>query len=197
MNAVRRALAVTGLAVALAVGTAVPAAATYADSAAVSTSVATGTVAAPASVAVDDWCITTTVTTTRTVHTDPVTGAQTQTAWSRTSIDSASSINVNSDTSTSVSGPGLNETTTTRIQQDTELYVSATWQASGSRGVTGYAVAAHLSDGSAFIMATTAGTSMSGHEDADARRYSPRLSVTTLTSYNWTATSALTRVLSC
>ena len=56
MNAVRRALAVTGLAVALAVGSAVPAAAIFAGSAAVSTSVSTIAVAAPASVTIDDHC---------------------------------------------------------------------------------------------------------------------------------------------
>ncbi|MCZ2857717.1 hypothetical protein [Blastococcus sp. VKM Ac-2987] len=56
MNAVRRALAVTGLAVALAVGTAVPASATYSDSAAVPTSVSTLVVTAPSSVTIDDRC---------------------------------------------------------------------------------------------------------------------------------------------
>ncbi|WP_456598938.1 hypothetical protein [Blastococcus sp. SYSU DS0616] len=56
MNAVRRTLAVTGLALALAVGAAVPASATYADSATVSTTVSTTTVTAPATVTIDDRC---------------------------------------------------------------------------------------------------------------------------------------------
>ncbi|TQN44267.1 hypothetical protein FHU33_3763 [Blastococcus colisei] len=198
MTGIRRVLILIGLTLAVVVGSSIPASATFAEIVALpQTSIATGTVAAPTSLSVDDWCITTTTTTKRTVYTDPVTGVQTQTAWSQTSSDAASSTNVNSDTSSTTAGPGAYETTTTRIVEDTELYVSMTWTASGSRGVTGYAVAAHLSNGSAYLMARTAGTSMSGHEDADALWYSPRLSVTTLTSYNWTATSAPTRVLSC
>ncbi|SEK83976.1 hypothetical protein SAMN04515665_105198 [Blastococcus sp. DSM 46786] len=197
MNALHRAGALVGVTVALIVGSSIPASATFSDSVAGQATISTGTVAAPSGVTVDDWCVTTTTTTKRTVYTDPVTGVQTQTAWSRTSDSTGSSTNVDSTTSTSAPGPGPNETTTTTVDKDTELHVSVNWAPSGSRGVTDYVVAAHLSNGTAYALARAAGTSTYGHEDADALWYSPRLSVTTMTSYNWTATSALTRVLSC
>ena len=39
--------------------------------------------------------------------------------------------------------------------------------------------------------------SASANVDADYLTYAPRLSVTTLTTYGWTATTAQTPVLSC
>jgi hypothetical protein len=197
MTGIRRALVLIGLTLAVMIGAAIPASATFADSVTVKTAVTTGTVAAPAGVTVNDWCTTTTVTTKRTVRTDPVTGVQTQTAWSRTTSSTASTSNIDSYTSTTVSGPGAGETTTTTVEKDTELYVSVSWASSGSRGVTGYAVTAHLIGMSSFVMGTTAGTTMSGSEDADVLAYGPRLSVTTLTSYGWTAETPRTRVLTC
>lgn len=197
MTSFRRVAILIGLTLGVIIGASIPASAIFAESVTVKPAVATGTVAAPTSVTINDWCITTTITTTRTVRTDPATGIQTQTAWSRTYSDATSSTNVDSYTSSSVPGPHPLETTTTTVDKNTALHVSAAWSASGSRGVTGYTVAAHLSNGTAYTMAGTAGTSMSGQEDADALWYSPRLSVTTVTSYNWTATSAQTRVLAC
>jgi hypothetical protein len=87
-------------------------------------------------------------------------------------------------------------TTTTR---NTDLSVTASWTASASRGVSGYLANAHLNDGTVYPMAQTAPAvlSTSANVDADYLTYAPRLSVTTLTTYGWTATTAQTPVLSC
>jgi hypothetical protein len=79
------------------------------------------------------------------------------------------------------------------------LSVSASWAASGSRGVNGYLVNAHLADGSAYPMAQTAAGTLSTGQivDADNLSYQPRLSVTTLTSYGWTAQTAVSGYISC
>jgi hypothetical protein len=75
--------------------------------------------------------------------------------------------------------------------------VTASWTASDTRGVTGYLVDAHLSDGTVYPMAQTTALSTSQSVDADNLAYLPRLSVTTLTSYGWTATTPQTPVISC
>jgi hypothetical protein len=194
-----RALILVGLTLVVLVGASLPASAGFADSTAVTTSIGTGTVAAPASISVNDSCATTTTTVKRTVHTDPVTLVQTQTAYSSASSTVASTSNVNYYSSTSEAGPGLNETTTTTVTQNTALSVTASWAASASRGVSGYLVNAHLGDGSVFPMAQTAPAVLTtgAAVDADYLAYAPRLPVTTLTTYGWTATTAPTPVLSC
>jgi hypothetical protein len=199
MTRIRRSLILFGLTVAVIAGASVPASAAFSKSVAVATTVATGTVAAPAWVSVNDSCTTTTTTVRRTVRTDPVTGVQTQTAYSSTSSSVSSTSNVNYYSSTSAAGPGLYETTTTTVTQNTDLSVTASWAASASRGVNGYLVTAHLNDGTAYPMAQTVPptTSTSAGVDADYLVYAPRLSVTTLTTYGWTATTAQTPVLSC
>jgi hypothetical protein len=60
MTRTRRILLLIGLALAVTVGAAIPASATFADSMAVKATVATGTVAAPASMTINDYCYTTT-----------------------------------------------------------------------------------------------------------------------------------------
>ena len=200
MSTTRRVLTVLGLTLAVIAGASLPASADFAGTAAVSTTVATGTVAAPAWVSVNDSCATTTTTVRRTVYTDPVTGVQTQTAYSSTSSTVASTTNVNSNSTTSAAGPGVNETTTTTVTKNTALSVTVTWAASTTaRGVSGYLASAHLNDGSTYAMAQTAANVLttSASVDADYLAYAPRLSVTTLTSYGWTATTAQTPVLSC
>jgi hypothetical protein len=200
MSSTRRILIVVGLTFAVIVGASLPASATFADPASVgTTTIATGTVAAPGWVSVNDSCTTTTTTVKRTVRTDPVTGVQTQTAYSSTSTSTLSLTNVNSYSSTTVPGPGAYETTTTTVTVNTDLRVTASWGTSGSRGVSGYRVTAHLVDGSTYPMAQTVAptTTTSAVVDADYLASQPRLSVTTLTTYGWTAATALTRVLSC
>jgi hypothetical protein len=198
MTTTRRIATLAGLILAVLVGTSIPASATFADSAAVTTTVATGTVAAPSNLVVNDYCLTTTTTVRRTVYTDPVTGVQTQTGYSSTSSTVGSTSNVQSSSTTTAAGPGVNETTTTTVTRNTNLHVTLSWTASNSPRVTGYVVNAHLGiDGSVFPMASATGTSTSAVQDADALYYQPRLSVTTQTAYGWTATSDLTALISC
>ena len=59
MTGIRRALILIGLIGTVMVGSSIPASATFADSAVVAHTVSTGTVAAPASVKIDDYCSTT------------------------------------------------------------------------------------------------------------------------------------------
>ncbi len=60
MSGIRRALVLIALTLTVTIGAAIPASATFADYVTVETSVSTGTVAAPASVTVNDYCYTTT-----------------------------------------------------------------------------------------------------------------------------------------
>jgi hypothetical protein len=199
MTGIRRIATVLGLTSAVIVGASLPASAGFADSAATAHRVDTLTVAAPSTITVNRSCTTATTVVRRTVYTDPTTGVQTQTAYSSTTTYATSSSNVNSYASTTATGPGWNETTTTTTTKSTTLAVTASWSASASRGVSGYVVNAHLNDGSVYPMAQTAAGTLSTSASVDAGNlsYQPRLSVTTLTSYGWTATTAQTPVLTC
>jgi hypothetical protein len=66
-------------------------------------------------------------------------------------------------------------------------------------GITGYRVTAHLSNGTTFVMAQTDASTYEAYGSASQAylAYSPRFSVTTLTSYGWTAESAKSAVLTC
>jgi len=197
MNAIRRILILSVLTVAVIAGASLPAWAAFSDTAKVSTAIVTTTVAAPASLTINDSCTTATTVVRRTVRTDPLTGLQTQTAYSSSTTYATSATNVQSSTTTTAAGPGLDESTTTTTTRNTDLTVSVSWPASGSRGVNGYLVTAHLGDGTSFPMAQTTALSTSDTVDADALVYQPRLSVTTLTSYGWTAQSAISGIISC
>jgi hypothetical protein len=198
MTTTRRILVLIGTFAAVMIGTSIPANATFADSVARTTTIATGTVQAPTGLVLNDYCMTTTTTVKQTIYRDPVSGASWQTAYSSTSSTVGSTGNVQSYSSTTEPGPGLNETTTTTVSQNTNLHVSLSWSASTSARVTGYVVNAHLGiDGSVIPMVSTATTSTSAVQDADALYYQPRLSVTTQTDYGWTATSAQTALLAC
>jgi hypothetical protein len=199
MTGTRRIATVLALTVGVILGAGVSASAGFADTVSVSPAISTGTVAAPAWLTVDDSCTTTTTVVKRTVYTNPGTGAQTVTAYSSTTTYGTSTSNVQGTTSSSVAGPGPNEVTTTTTTKNTAISVSASWGASGSRGVTGYLVNAHLNNGQVFPMTQTGANVLwtSDSVDADSLVYAPRLSVTTLTSYGWTASTAQTRVLGC
>jgi hypothetical protein len=199
MTAIRRSLTLLLLTVAVIAGAGVPAWADFGDTVAITTTVPTLTVAAPATVTVNDSCTTATTVVKRTVYTNPSTGVQTQTAYSSTTTYATSTTNVQSSTSSTVAGPGANETTTTTTTKNTNLTVTASWTASGTRGVNGYLVNAHLADGTVYPMTQTAAGTLSTSQtvDADNLVYQPRLSVTTLTSYGWTARSALTGIITC
>ena len=198
MFVIRRMLTVVGLTGAVTASASVPAWAAFADSAKVSTTIATTTVAAPASVTVNDYCVTTTTTVTDTYAINPGNGYSTLMSSSTSTSTAVSTSNVQGTTTSTVPG-AANTSTTTTVTKNTDLHVTASWTASGSRGVNGYGVTAHLVDGTAYPMAqTTAGTlSTSQTVDADNLAYQPRLSVTTLTNYGWTAQSALTGYISC
>ena len=199
MTGIRRIATVLGLTSAVVVGASLPASAGFADTAATAHRVDTLTVAAPSTVTVNDSCTTATTVVRRTVYTNPGTGEQIQTAYSSTTTYAGSSTNVNSNTTSTVTGPGPNEVTTTTTTKSTTLSVTASWTASASRGVNGYAVNAYLSDGTVYPMAQTGvGTlSTSASVDAGYLAYQPRLTVTTLTSYGWTATTAKSAVVTC
>lgn len=198
MTGIRRALILIGLTVAVMVGAAIPASATFADLVKVTTTVPTVTVQAPSGLTVDDRCVTATTTTRRTVRTDPVTGVQTQTAYSSNTTYATSTSNVQGTTSSTAAGPGAYEQTTTTVSRNTDLHVSLSWAGSTSRGVTNYVVSAHLGiNGTVTPLLSTAGVNVSQVQDADALAYQPSLLVTTHTSYGWTADSQRTPVLSC
>lgn len=199
MNTIRRGALLVGLTGTVVIGASVPAWAAFSDLVTVPTTITTVTVAAPATVKVNDSCTTTTTVVKRTVYTNPSTGVQTQTAYSSTTTYATSSTNVQGSTTSTVAGPGANETTTTTTTKNTDVAVTISWSASGTRGVSGYLVTAYLNNGAAYPMTqTTAGTlSTSQTVDADNLALQPRLSVSTLTSYGWTAQSALTGYVTC
>jgi len=197
-NTTRRALVLAGTVLALLIGTSVSASAAYSDSATRTTTITTASVHPPGNLVVSDYCMTTTTTVRQTIYRDPVSGASWQTGYSSTSSSALSTSNVQSYSSTTVAGPGINETTTTTVTKNTNLYVTASWSASTSPRVTGYVVNAHLGlNGSVVPMVTTAGTTTSAVQDADALTYQPRVSVTTQTAYGWTATSPQSALISC
>jgi hypothetical protein len=78
--------------------------------------------------------------------------------------------------------------------------VTVTWPASSTtRGVTGYVVTAYLNDGSTYVMGQTDPYArfVSMSVDSDYLNYQPRVTVTTLTNYGWTAETSRSAVLSC
>jgi hypothetical protein len=198
MTGIRRVLILSGLTLAVIVGSGIPASATFVDTVGVTTAITTGTVAAPTGVTVTDSCTTTTTTVKHTVYTDPVTGARTTRYYSSSTTQATSTSNVQGTSSSTVAGPGANETTTTTVTTNTNLHVTLSWTGSTSRGVTGYVVQAHLGyNNTVNPLLGTAATSVSAVEDADYLALTPSLLVTTQTSYGWTADSARTAVLAC
>jgi hypothetical protein len=202
MTATRRVLILIGLTLAVTIGAAIPASATFADSVTATTGITTGTVAAPTGVSVTDSCITTTTTVRRTTRYDSATGVTTQISYSSSSSSTTSTFNDQGSTTTTTSAPGptptTTDTTTTTVTKNTNLHVTLSWTASQSRGVNGYIVSAHLGayNQVAPLLGTTA-TSISAVEDADQLALGPSLIVTTSTTYGWTADAPRTRVLSC
>jgi len=147
MTGIRRTLVLIGLTLAVMVGAAIPASATFADSAGVvGPTLTTITVPAPIQLEVKNVSCTSTV--------DPATS-----------------------------------TVSAMIE----------WQRMATpRGGTGYRVTGHYSDGTTFEMAKTGATTFEvvGSWKVD-RALSPRISVTTLTSYGWTAQSTQIPLPTC
>ncbi|MGY1814430.1 hypothetical protein [Blastococcus sp. SYSU D00820] len=201
MNRTRRALLVLGTSVVAVVAAALPAQAQFSASRALpATSVTSLTVAPPTQVRVDTSCITTTTTIKRTYERNPYTGATWQVAYSQSSSTASSRTNVESDTTTTASGPGVNQYTTTQTIKDTEMFATLRWSPSTTtRGVSGYRMTAFLNNGWSVDMGDAAATdtSMTGQYDASVVNYAAQLSMVTLTSYGWTATSALSNPVRC
>ncbi|NYJ06764.1 hypothetical protein [Petropleomorpha daqingensis] len=81
----------------------------------------------------------------------------------------------------------------------TTLNAKVTWNASPSRGVSGYVVTAVFSDGTRYPVAQVGSTttSLTGDYDASYASQNIRVTVTTLTSYGWTEESGLSGVIKC
>ena len=80
------------------------------------------------------------------------------------------------------------------------LQARVDWAASATtRGVTGYVISAVFADGSKYPVASTnaATTSMSGSYDISYASQNIRVTVTTTTSYGWTAETAPSGVIKC
>jgi hypothetical protein len=195
----RRVLALLALTVTIVLGAGIPANAQFTDdTTAFQATMRTVKVAPPTNVKVDSYCITTTWTTRVVVYTDPATGAQT-TRSNTTSVSSERSrTNVDATTTETTAGPGAGESTTTTVDKDTRLYVTGSWSPSTSADVVGYQMSAHLGNGYVYTMRESPNTtSMSADADADYLSTSLKASIDTVTSYGWTASSALTKNLSC
>jgi hypothetical protein len=101
-------------------------------------------------------------------------------------VAAPASVSTNGTKCTSSYDPWTGTTTTT-------LNARVSWPASTTtRGVTGYVVTAVFSDGTKYPVAqvNAATTSLSGNYDAYYATQNIRVTVTTLTSYGWTAVSA-------
>ena len=151
MTGIRRTLVLIGLTLAVMVGAAIPASATFAESVSIAgPTVTTITVPAPINVEVKNVSCTSTV--------DPATGTVTST-----------------------------------------VSAMIEWQRMATiRGADGFRVTGHYSDGTTFEMAKTGATTFEvvGSWKVD-RALSPRISVTTLTSYGWTAQSTQIPLPTC
>jgi hypothetical protein len=79
------------------------------------------------------------------------------------------------------------------------VHAKVEWWRSTTPGVTGYRVTAHLNNGTSSVMATTDASAdeVFGNAPQAYLTYQPRFTVTTLTSYGWTAQSAMSNVLTC
>lgn len=77
---------------------------------------------------------------------------------------------------------------------------TVSWTASTSANVTGYRVLAYLNNGTTSLVGTTDAATFSlpvSSTSSTLSTYQPRITVTTLTSYGWTAESIPSAVLSC
>jgi hypothetical protein len=140
LTLVRRGATLAALTLAVILGASLPASATFAAAATVSTTVNTMAVAAPAGVTVNDTC------------------------W------------------------GIHYSAT------------ITWAASTTPfGVTGYQVTAYMNDGTTSLLGTTdaATRTLTVTSNTSSLAYQPQITVTTLTSFGWTAESAKSAVLAC
>ena len=112
---------------------------------------------------------------------------------------SVSTLTVQAPTQVEVQGSCTSTTDPFTGVVTTTVHAKVEWWRSPSPGVTGYRVTAHLNNGTSYVMATTSAIAdeVFGTADAGYVAYQPRFTVTTLTSYGWTALSAMSNVLTC
>ena len=81
----------------------------------------------------------------------------------------------------------------------TRLDAQLSWKASATRGVSGYVVRAYFTDGSSTPVAMVGPTATSVKDSYDAyyATQNVRVTVTTTTSYGWTAESEKSGVIKC
>jgi hypothetical protein len=82
----------------------------------------------------------------------------------------------------------------------TTLHAKLSWRASTTpRGVTGYRVTAWFADGSSYLVGDVGATptSVSMEVDGSYANQGTRVTVTTLTSYGWTAESVKSGAITC
>ena len=81
----------------------------------------------------------------------------------------------------------------------TTVQAKVEWHGVATPGVSGYRVTVFLANGTSSVVAQTGagGEEIVPNVDPAYLSQQPRYSITTLTSYGWTATSAKTGVLSC
>jgi hypothetical protein len=87
---------------------------------------------------------------------------------------------------------------TTTPEGTTTTEVKIEWWRSTSPGVTGYLITVHEADGSSYELARVGPTDeIYYHADEQLYAAQPDFSVTTLTSYGWTAQSLMAEVSTC
>jgi hypothetical protein len=81
----------------------------------------------------------------------------------------------------------------------TTVQAKVEWHRSTTVGISGYRVTAHLANGTSSVVAQTSASGDEIFPDVTPAYLSqqPRYSITTLTSYGWTAQSEKTGVVSC
>jgi hypothetical protein len=79
------------------------------------------------------------------------------------------------------------------------LYANFSWAPSPTAGVSGYSVRTYQTDGSSKVFAETdaAGTAVTGIYPSHGQAATTAITVTTRTSYGWTADSAKSPVPAC
>ncbi|MBB3082831.1 hypothetical protein [Geodermatophilus sabuli] len=164
----------------------------------VQATVGTVTVQPPRNVQVATRCETTTTVVKRVYQVNSTGGRTFLYAMPATVTKEASRENKEGEGSTEAPGPLAGQVTVTTTTMDTELYATATWDRSPSDRVAGYQMRAHLGNGYVFTMMQSADTtSMSANADASYLSTQLQLTIDTVTTYRWTASSALTKSLRC
>jgi hypothetical protein len=188
----RRILVTLALTLGVTLTAGLPAQAAFADKVTLATTVGTVTVAPVTGLAITAPCTLTTTnyttTTTRAADGTVVSGP-TESARTSTTAGTRQPVNTTTDTPTSTANADGTTTTVTATEvKSTTVTATGTWQASGTRGVTGYTVGvfAGPSPFASYVGNTTQFTYGPAYVD---QAYALPVSVITHTSYGWTSTA--------